>query len=173
MHKVLDGIEWRLGDGDRPGEGELLVRSKAMFTGYINGEAATRERLRDGWLHTGDIVAVDDDGMFRIVGRKEDFIKVNGFKVYASEVETAIVAVDWVAECAVTGERDDVGSESIVAHLVVRPERAPAAVHDQLVRQLRTVLSEHKLPRRTVVWPELPKSPLGKILKSQIRQPRK
>ncbi|KAB2910508.1 MAG: acyl--CoA ligase [Kofleriaceae bacterium] len=166
--KVLDGIEWRVTD-----DGELLVRSKAMFTGYINGEAATRERLRDGWLHTGDVVAVDDDGMFRIVGRKEDFIKVNGFKVYASEVETAIIAVDWIAECAVTAERDDVGSESIVAHVVVREERVPAAVHDQLVRQLRTVLSEHKLPRRTVVWPELPKSPLGKILKSQIRQPRK
>jgi acyl-CoA synthetase (AMP-forming)/AMP-acid ligase II len=164
--KVLDGIEWRVTD-----DGELLVRSKAMFTAYINAEAATRERLRDGWLHTGDIVSVGDDGMLRIVGRKEDFIKVNGFKVYAAEVETAIIAVDWVAECAVLAERDAVGSESIVAHLVVREDRAPAAAHEQLVRQLRTVLSEHKLPRRTVVWPELPKNPLGKILKSQI--PRK
>jgi acyl-CoA synthetase (AMP-forming)/AMP-acid ligase II len=161
--KVLDGIEWRVTD-----DGELLVRSKAMFTAYINAEAATRERLRDGWLHTGDIVTVDDASRFRIVGRKEDFIKVNGFKVYAAEVETAIIAFDWVAECAVIGERDAVGSESLVAHLVVREDRAPAAVHDQLVRQLRTVLSEHKLPRRTVVHAELPKSPLGKILKSQI-----
>jgi long-chain acyl-CoA synthetase len=162
--KVLDGIEARVTD-----DGELLVRSKAMFTAYINAEAATRERLRDGWLHTGDIVSVGDDGMYRIVGRKEDFIKVNGFKVYASEVETAIVAVDWVAECAVIGERDAVGSESIVAHLVVR-DGAPAGAHEALVRQLRPVLSEHKLPRRTVVHAELPKNPLGKILKSQIRQ---
>lgn len=168
--KVLDGIEWRLADGDRAGEGELLVRSKAMFTGYINGEDATRERLRDGWLHTGDIVSVDQRGMFRIVGRKEDFIKVNGLKVYASEVETAIVAIDWIAECAVVGERDALGAESIVAHVVLRDDaRSPRAVHDDLCRHLRAVLSDHKLPRRTEVWRELPKNPLGKILKSQIR----
>lgn len=168
--RVLDGIEWRLADGDRAGEGELLVRSKAMFTGYINGPEVTAERLRDGWLHTGDVVAVDGDGRFRIVGRKEDFIKVNGFKVYAAEVEAAIIAVDWVAECAVVGERDALGSEALVAHVVVRDDRAPpGALHDQLVRHLRPVLSEHKLPRRTVTWHELPKSPLGKILKSQIK----
>ncbi len=168
--RVLDGIEWRLADGDRAGEGELLVRSKAMFTGYINGPEATAERLRDGWLHTGDVVAVDGDGRFRIVGRKEDFIKVNGFKVYAAEVEAAIIAVDWVTECAVVGERDALGSEALVAHVVVRDDRAPpGALHDQLVRHLRPVLSEHKLPRRTVPWHELPKSPLGKILKSQLK----
>ncbi len=162
----LDGIEWRLSDG------ELLVRSKAMFTAYLDAPDATRERQRGGWLHTGDIVSVDADGLFRIVGRKEDFIKVNGLKVYASEVETAIIAVDWIAECAVLGEKDAVGAESIVAHLVLRDGdggRPAKAVHDDLVRYLRTILSDYKLPRRSVVWPELPKNPLGKILKSQIR----
>jgi long-chain acyl-CoA synthetase len=165
--KPIEGIEWRLeGDGT---EGELIVRSKAMFSGYINGEEATREKLKEGWLHTGDIVTVDGDGLFRIVGRKEDFIKVNGFKVYASEVETAIIAVDWIAECAVLSEQDELGTESIVAHLVPRGERSQREVQDDLVRHLRTVLSDYKLPKRCVVWRELPKNPLGKILKSKIR----
>jgi len=173
--KVLDGIDWKLADSDTPRTGELLVQSKAMFTGYINGEEATRERLKDGWLHTGDLVSVDDDGMFRIVGRKEDFIKVNGLKVYASEVETAIIAVPWIAECAVLGEKDALGAETIVAHVVLRDgdaARTEKAAHDELVRHLRTVLSDYKLPKRCVVWRELPKNPLGKILKSQIRQQR-
>lgn len=162
----IEGIEWRLdGGGD---EGELLVRSKAMFTAYLGDPEATRARLADGWLHTGDVVRVGADGLFRIVGRKEDFIKVNGFKVYASEVETAIIAIDWIAECAVLAERDALGTESIVAHVVVRDGHPGGDVHAELVRHLRAVLSEYKLPRRSVVWRELPKNPLGKILKSQI-----
>lgn len=165
--RPIEGIEWRLdGEGD---EGELLVRSKAMFTGYLDDEAATREKLDGGWLHTGDIVHVDRDGLFRIVGRKEDFIKVNGFKVYASEVETAIIALDWIAECAVLAETDELGRESIIAHVVVRDDRPARAVQDGILRHLRTVLSDYKLPRRCVVWQELPKNPLGKILKSKIR----
>src|SRR5262249_55804291 len=81
--KPIEGIEWRIDpDGHDSNEGELLVRSKAMFAGYIHDEAATRDKLADGWLHTGDLVSVDDTGMFRIIGRKDDFIKVNGFKVY-------------------------------------------------------------------------------------------
>lgn len=164
----IQGISWRL-DGDGT-EGELLVRSKAMFSGYINGEEATRERLRDGWLHTGDVVSVDEHGRFRIVGRKEDFIKVNAFKVYAAEVEAAIIAIDWIAECAVLGEKDATGSESIVAHVVPRDAgRASDTVEADLVRALRGVISDHKIPKRCVVWRELPKNPLGKILKAKIR----
>ena len=92
-----------------------------MFSGYLNNEEATRAKLKDGWLHTGDIVSVDRDGLFHIVGRKEDFIKVNGFKVYATEVEKAIIGLTWVKECAVLAEKDAVGSERIVAHIV--PDR--------------------------------------------------
>ena len=167
--KPIEGIEWRL-DGDDDSSGELLARSKAMFAGYINDERASRDKLADGWLHTGDVVTVDHRGMFRIVGRKDDFIKVNGFKVYASEVETAIIGLDWIAECAIVGERDALGGESIVAHVVPRdPDHEPGALHRELVRYLRTVISDYKVPKRSVVWRELPKNPLGKIVKSKIR----
>jgi acyl-CoA synthetase (AMP-forming)/AMP-acid ligase II len=168
--RPVEGIEWRiLGTNDEGAEGELVVRSKAMFSGYLNNESATREKLKDGWLHTGDIVSVDRDGQFQIVGRKEDFIKVNGFKVYAAEVEKAIISLPWVRECAVLAERDAVGTERIVAHIVATdPAKPSEGVAALLVRELRGVISEHKLPKRCVLWPALPKSPLGKVLKSRI-----
>ena len=149
--------------------GELVVRSKAMFTGYLNNAEATNAKLRDGWLHTGDIVSVDRDGLFHVVGRKEDFIKVNGLKVYAAEVEKAIIGLDWIKECAVLGERDATGAEQIVAHIVpAGSASSPEDVHSLLIERLRGVISEHKLPKRCVVWSSFPKSPMGKILKSRI-----
>jgi long-chain acyl-CoA synthetase len=172
--KPVEGVEWRI--AGRPGqgtaaesEGELVVRSKAMFSGYLNNQEATLAKLKDGWLHTGDIVSVDRDGLFHIVGRKDDFIKVNGFKVYATEVEKAIIGLAWVKECAVLADKDAVGSERIVAHIVPADTAgAPEDMEALLVKELRGVLSEYKLPKRCVVWPALPKSPMGKILKSKI-----
>lgn len=172
--RPIEGIEWRLapeGEREREREGELVVRSKAMFSGYLDDEASTRAKLRDGWLHTGDLVSVDERGLFRVVGRKDDFVKVNGFKVYAAEVEKAIASLAWIAECAVLGDRDELGTERIVAHIVPTPShasRAPQELEAALLRELRGALSEYKLPRRTVVWPSLPKSPLGKILKARL-----
>ena len=176
--KPVEGVEWRIaqgpGEGTKQGtavesEGELVVRSKAMFSGYLNNEEATRAKLKDGWLHTGDIVSVDRDGLFHIVGRKEDFIKVNGFKVYATEVEKAIIGLAWVKECAVLADKDAVGSERIVAHIVPADSAgAPEGMEALLIKELRNVLSEYKLPKRCVVWAALPKSPMGKILKSKI-----
>lgn len=161
--RPVEGVEWRIS-----AEGELVVRSTAMFSGYLDNEEATRAKLKDGWLHTGDIVTVDRDGLFHIVGRKEDFIKVNGLKVYAAEVEKAIISLAWVKECAVLAEKDARGTERVVAHIVADGSAGPVELQSLLVRELRGVVSEHKLPKRCVVWPALPKSPMGKILKSRI-----
>jgi acyl-CoA synthetase (AMP-forming)/AMP-acid ligase II len=162
--KVLEGIEHRLG-----AEGELCVRSRAMFSGYLNAPELTAEKLRDGWLHTGDVVTVDDDGLFRIVGRKEDFIKVNGFKVYAAEVEKALISLEWIKECAVVGEKTELGSEQLVAHVVPSDwSRAPEVMEREMARHLVGRISDYKLPKRYVTWRELPKSAMGKILKSRI-----
>jgi acyl-CoA synthetase (AMP-forming)/AMP-acid ligase II len=171
--RPVEGIEWRiLGDengGTAKTEGELVVRSKAMFSGYLNNEEATQEKLRAGWLHTGDVVSVGEDGLFRVVGRKEDFIKVNGLKVYAAEVEKAIIGLAWIKECAVLAEKDTGGTERIVAHIVPADPRCDSdGMEAALIKELRTVISDYKLPKRCVVWPALPKSPMGKILKSRI-----
>lgn len=162
----LVGIEWRL-DGDN--EGEFIVRSRAMFSGYLNNPEQTREKLQDGWLHTGDVVSVDADGMFRVIGRKEDFVKINGFKVYASEVERAIIGIDWVKECAVLAEKNATGVETMVAYLVPADPEAMTVVPDkEVIQYLRKILSEYKIPKKFVLRTELPKNPLGKILKSRI-----
>jgi acyl-CoA synthetase (AMP-forming)/AMP-acid ligase II len=157
----LEGIDWRIEDG------ELVVRSRSMFSGYIDDPLTTAQKLRDGWLYTGDVVEVGTDGRFRIVGRKEDFVKVNGFKVYAAEVEAAIIALPWVAECAVVAERDAQGAERLVAHVVLGAD-APEPFEPAVASHLRERLSEYKLPRRWVREDALPKNPLGKVLKSKI-----
>lgn len=170
----LDGIEWRLsGDDNLSGdamEGELIVRSKAMFSGYLNNPEQTQEKLQNGWLHTGDVVSVDADGLFRVIGRKEDFVKINGFKVYASEVERAIIGIDWVKECAVIAERNEVGAEFMVAYLVPADSDTVASVPvKEVIGFLRQRLSEYKIPKKFVLRTELPKNALGKILKSRIQ----
>ena len=90
--------------------------------------------------------------------------------MYAAEVEAAIIGLDWVRECAVLSEKDPLGTERIVAHIVPRDwTRSAQAMETDLVGHLRSVVSDYKVPKRCVAWRELPKSPLGKILKSKIR----
>lgn len=166
--KVIPGIEWKLLGSEQ--EGELLVKSKAMFSGYINDEDNTREKLQDGWLHTGDIVQVDEYGLLRIVGRKEDFIKVNGFKVYASEIEKVLVGHEAIKECAVLSEKDALGAEKIVAHVVLGDWfEQKQDMTQELLAYLRDKISDYKIPKKILFKNELPKNALGKILKSKIR----
>lgn len=165
--KPLQGIDWKLSGEDN--NGEFIVRSKAMFSGYLNNPEQTCEKLQDGWLHTGDIVSVDSDGLFRVIGRKEDFIKVAGYKVYASEVEGAIIGLDWVKECAVLSEKNSLGAEQIVAYLVPADrESLPAQPEKELISYLRQKISDYKIPKKFILRDELPKNALGKILKSKI-----
>jgi acyl-coenzyme A synthetase/AMP-(fatty) acid ligase len=112
--------------------------------------------------------SVDRDGLFHIVGRKEDFIKVNGFKVYATEVEKAIIGLTWVRACRARGKGRGRNGANRRPRRSDRPQRAPEGMEALLIMELRSVISEHKLPKRCVVWPALPKSPMGKILKSKI-----
>jgi acyl-CoA synthetase (AMP-forming)/AMP-acid ligase II len=175
--KPIAGIEWKI-DGDRPEgnsiankhqQGELLVRSRAMFSGYLGDEISTSEKLKSGWLHTGDMVSVDSTGLFRVVGRKEDFIKVNGFKVYASEIEQEIIGLEPIQECAVLAEKDRLGAESILACIVPKdPELSIEDIEQELDAFLRERLSDYKIPKRYLLVNNLPKNALGKILKSKI-----
>ncbi len=178
--RPIEGIEWKIKDESpnsrhaeaAPQEGELIVRSKAMFSGYINDEQTTRDKLKQGWLHTGDIVAVDGNGLFKIVGRKEDFVKINGLKVYAAEIEAEIIGLEWVKECAVLFEKDELATETIVAYIVpnsIDAKKEPSVLEKELLHYLRGRISDYKIPRQCVICSAFPKSPLGKILKTKIR----
>lgn len=164
---VISGVEWQIEGGSD--EGELLVRSEALFDSYWHNPEETAFKIQKGWLHTGDLVSRDSkSGSFRIIGRKDDFIKVGGLKVFPSEIEQALISLSEVKECAVLGRRDDSGSETITAYIVPAAECMGESLENLLVERLRGLISDYKIPREFYFRSSLPKSPLGKIAKSKI-----
>ncbi|HEX6918317.1 MAG TPA: long-chain-fatty-acid--CoA ligase [Phycicoccus sp.] len=156
---------------DRPrGErGELLIRGPQVFSGYWQQpEETERVLLADGWLRTGDIVVVDEDGFVTIVDRIKELIITGGFNVYPSEVETALRKVPGVADAAAVGLPIEGGGEEVVAAVVAEPgaELDPEAVREAC----REHLAAYKVPRRVVVVDELPRSLIGKVLHRQVRE---
>ena len=165
------GTEVRLVDEEgrtvAPGEpGELTVRGPQVMQGYWGQPQETARTLRDGWLHTGDIAVMDEDGHFRIVDRKKDMILVSGFNVYPNEVEDAIALMDEVLEVAVVGVPDARSGEAVRAYVV--PQRD--GLSEEAVRaHCRQRLADYKVPRSVVFRQELPKTPIGKILRKALR----
>jgi long-chain acyl-CoA synthetase len=146
--------------------GELLVRGPQVMRGYWQRPEATAEVLKDGWLHTGDVAVMDDKGTFKIVDRKKDMILVSGFNVYPNEVEDALARHDGVQEAAVIGVPDPKTGEAVQAHVVRRDPALDAAT---LQAFCRTLLTGYKVPARIVFCDELPKTPVGKILRRELR----
>jgi acyl-CoA synthetase (AMP-forming)/AMP-acid ligase II len=161
--------------------GEILVRGGGVFSGYRREPAATLRQLRDGWLHTGDLGALEAGGAaaggrasLLFVGRRADVVKSGGEAVDASEVERALCSVDSVAEAAVVGVPDGRLGERLVAVLVAAAD-APAAgpARDAAVTQAcRRLLAGFKLPRELLWWPAraLPRTASGKVVKWRLRQ---
>ncbi|MEM3031700.1 MAG: AMP-binding protein [Nitrososphaerota archaeon] len=151
--------------------GELVVSGPQVMRGYLEGgEDVIFEAYGRRWLKTGDICLMDSDGYFYFVERAKDIIKHKGFTVYPAEIENVLMESGVVKEAAVVGVPDrDVG-ESIVA--VVVPNQAVAAenIVEKLKRLCETRLAEFKRPARIIVVDELPKSPVGKILRRSVRE---
>ena len=146
--------------------GEICIESDLAMTGYYRNESATAEVLRDGVVHSGDIGFVDAEGFLHIVDRKKDLIITGGFNVYPAEVEQAINRHPAVADCGVVGIPDPDWGEAVVAVIEMKPG---AEVDLQELRDfLRTQLGGIKTPKQIVVWPELPRSPVGKVLRKAI-----
>jgi acyl-CoA synthetase (AMP-forming)/AMP-acid ligase II len=152
-----------------PGEtGELLMRGRSVMKGYWNRPRETAEALRDGWLHTGDLVRLDDDGAMTVVDRIKDMIISGGRNVYSVEVENALASHPGVSDCAVIGRPHPDWGESIVA--VVAP-RDGASVPDLpgLRDHCRAQIADYKLPHEVLPVHSIPRSPAGKILKQDLR----
>jgi long-chain acyl-CoA synthetase len=146
--------------------GELVCKGPQVMRGYWNNEAETKVAMAGGWFHTGDIAVMDSDGFFTIVDRKKDMILVSGFNVYPNEVEDQIAAVPGVLEVGVVGVPDEKTGEAVHAYIVAS-HNAPTS--EQIVAQCREKLSAYKVPHRVIFVDELPKSPIGKILRRQLR----
>lgn len=152
-----------------PGEaGELLVRGPQVFTGYWNRpEETAGQLLADGWLRTGDVVRVDEDGFVLLVDRIKEMIVTGGFKVYPSQVEDHLRTMPGIADVAVVGVPGGDMGESVVAAVVV------ADGHDVDLAAVREWcgqrLARYAVPRRLVVLPDLPRSQVGKVLRRVVR----
>lgn len=146
--------------------GELVAKGPQIMLGYWNLPEETAATLRDGWLSTGDIAQMDDEGYFTIVDRKKDMILVSGFNVYPNEVEEQIGAVAGVQEVGVIGVPDEKTGEVVHAFVVTSH---PAATEEQIMAHCREKLSAYKIPKKIVFVDELPKSPIGKILRRELR----
>jgi long-chain acyl-CoA synthetase len=146
--------------------GELVAKGPQVMLGYWNKEAETKAAMAGGWFRTGDIAEMDSDGYFTIVDRKKDMILVSGFNVYPNEVEEQIAAVPGVLEVGVVGVPDDKSGETVRAYIVAA---APAPTTEAILAQCREHLSAYKVPQKIIFVDELPKSPIGKILRRQLR----
>jgi long-chain acyl-CoA synthetase len=146
--------------------GELVLRGPQVMQGYWQRREASAEVLKNGWLFTGDVAVMDADGTFRIVDRKKDMILVSGFNVYPNEIEDALSRHDGVLEAAVIGVPDDKTGEAVRAYVVKRDDSLTA---EALLAHCRTLLTGYKLPARIEFRDELPKTPVGKILRRDLR----
>ena len=151
------------------GEGELVTRSDAVMRGYWNNPAATAESLRDGWLHTGDVGRISDDGLVFLLDRNKDVIISGGANIYPREVEEVILRHRSVDQVAVVGAPDETWGERVVAVVVPTAASDRATLQDELDVLCRQYLSGYKRPRAYDWRTELPVSPYGKILKREVR----
>jgi long-chain acyl-CoA synthetase len=149
--------------------GELLIRGPNVVAGYWNKPDATRATFVDGWLHSGDLARIDDEGLVYVVDRVKDMINRGGENVYCVEVENALAAVPGVAEAAVVGVPDEVMGEKVGAVLV--PVPGAEIDTDRVLAHLRERLADFKVPQFLVVRPApLPRNPGGKLLKRRLRE---
>jgi long-chain acyl-CoA synthetase len=165
--KPLGSTEVQIADADERGVGEVLFRGPSVVAGYWEDPAATAEAISpDGWLATGDLGYLDDDGYLFLVDRKQDVVIRGGYNVYPREVEEVLYAHPDVLEAAVVGVPHDALGEEVAALVVARPD-AGLTVAD--VREwAKERVAAYKYPRIVVFVDALPKTPTGKILKRAI-----
>jgi long-chain acyl-CoA synthetase len=157
---------WK-GEGDiAKHTGEICVRGPQVMLGYWNNSEETARAMQDGWLKTGDIGHMDEKGYVTITDRKKDMILVSGFNVYPNEVEGVVMTLPGVAECAVIGVPDEKSGEAV--KLIVQ-RKDPNLTREEIIKHCKTQLTSYKRPRYIEFRDSLPKTPIGKILRRQLR----
>jgi long-chain acyl-CoA synthetase len=167
------GVDLRIVDDDGreapPGEaGEIVVRGPNVTAGYLNRPDEIARAFRNGWFHTGDVARMDAEGYLYLLDRKKDMIITGGENVYTSEVEAVLYQHPKVHECAIIGVPDEKYGEALFAAIVAAPGQT--LTEDEVIAHCRGRIGGYKIPRRMAFLPALPKSAMGKILKTELRK---
>ncbi len=151
-----------------PGEaGEICFRGPQVMTGYYRKPEETAEIIRDGWIYTGDIGVMDEDGYLQIVDRKKDVIIAGGFNIYPKEIDEVLFSHPKILEACTIGVPDSYRGETVKAFVVVRSGESLTAA--EIFDFCREKLSAYKVPKRIEFMDDLPKSAVGKILRRELR----
>lgn len=148
-------------------EGELIIQGPQIMKGYWNKPDETAETLREGWLFTGDLASVDEDGYFKIVGRKKDMINAGGYKIFPDEVDNVLMAHEGILEAATIGVPDPKRGETVKSFIVLQANSGLGT--EEIVEYCRERLAPYKVPREIEFLDELPKSTVLKVLRRELR----
>jgi acyl-CoA synthetase (AMP-forming)/AMP-acid ligase II len=168
LHNMMRVVN-KAGEDVRPGEvGEIVQKGPTVMKGYFNNPEATRETIKDGWLHTGDLATVDEDGFMYIKGRKKDMIISGAENIYPVEVEQVLHAHPKILEAAVIGVPDKKWGESVRAIVVLK--EGQRMTPEEVIAYCKENLASYKKPKSVIFMDRLPRNPSGKVLKTELRE---
>jgi long-chain acyl-CoA synthetase len=153
----------------KPGEvGEIAIRGKNVMMGYWKNSELTAATLRGGWLHTGDMGTIDEDGYIYLMDRKADMIITGGENVYPQEVENVLYAHPAIKECVVVSAPDDRWGERVQATVILKTGQT--VTEEELIKHCKNKLAGYKCPKKIEFWDELPKTSVGKIIRKEVKK---
>jgi long-chain acyl-CoA synthetase len=165
-HMIIKIVDSQGNELPRGEKGEVIAKGPIIMKGYLDQPEATAETIKDGWLNTGDIGIMDRDSYIRIVDRKKDMILVSGFNVFPNEIEDVIASLDSVVEVGVIGVPDEKTGESVKAYVV---SSDPNMTVEQVIAHCEESLTNYKRPKHVEFVTEIPKTPVGKVLRRNLR----
>lgn len=172
MGRGIPGVDLKVvnekGELIRPGEtGEVIARGDNIMMGYFADEEGTKNAIRNGWLYTGDLGTVDEDGYIYLTARSKEIIKVRGKRISPKEIEAVILALPEVIDCTIEGVEDDIEGEMLKATVTVRKENAEAVTRERLIQHCSQHLALFKVPQVYEFRDNLTISATGKKIKKQ------
>jgi len=170
MGKGIPGVELRVinesGERIKPGEtGEVIAHGDNIMMGYFADEEGTKNAIRNGWLYTGDLGTVDEDGYIYLTARSKEIIKVRGKRISPKEIEAVILSIPEVIDCTIEGVEDEIEGEMLKATIVVRKDQINSINRDSVIQHCSNHLALYKVPQVYEFKDDLTISPTGKKIK--------
>ncbi len=164
-------VDMETGKDLPPGkQGEIAVRNPGVFKGYLNRPEATAETLRDGWVFTGDIGTLDEDGYLSFNGRVKEMIKSSGFSVFPEDVESLLSDHEAILQVAVIGIPDKKRGECVKAYIVLKPEYKSKVTASEIITWAKEKMAAYKYPREVEFRDHLPATSSGKVLRRLLKE---